>query len=93
MRFVQNNETAFLDESANFVALAWQELFDPKTPYSYRPKLYDTHGLVEELSSLADLAIQDRRCVRHLELVKGELQVAVDAATVGSKNILGRRNH
>ena len=81
MRFVQNNETAFLDESASFVALAWQELFDPKTPYSYRPKLYDTHGLVEELSSLADLAIQDRRWVRHLELVKSELQVAAAAET------------
>ena len=79
MQFTQDDESAFHDESAKFVALAWQELFDPTTPYSYRPRLYDTHGLVEELSSLADLAIQDKRWLRHLELVKNEFQNAAVA--------------
>ena len=81
MQFTQDDAPTFHDESAKFVALAWQELFDPTTPYTYRPRLYDTHGLVEELSSLADLAIQDKRWLRHLKLVKNELQRAADTET------------
>ena len=79
MQLTQNSDSAFLDENAAFVALAWQELFNPRTPYSYRPRLYDTHGLIEELSFLANLALQDRRWLRHLELVKNELHLAADA--------------
>lgn len=78
MQFIQDDEPAFHDENAEFVILAWRELFDLTTPYSYRPKLYDTHSLVEELSSLADLAIQDKRWSRHLTLVKDELQRVAD---------------
>lgn len=76
MHFPRDAGLAFFDESAAFVALAWQELFDPATPDSYRPRLYDTHGLVEELASLADLASQDERWSRHLELVRNELRWA-----------------
>ena len=78
MQFIQDDEPKFYDENAAFVILAWRELFDLTTPYSYRPKLYDTHGLTEELSSLTDLAIQDKRWLRHLELVKDELQRVAD---------------
>ena len=81
MQFAHDADSAFLDESAAFVALAWQELFDPATPDSYRPRLYDTHGLVEELSSLADLAFQDKRWSRHLELVRSELRWAAGTET------------
>ena len=76
MHFSRDAGSAFFDESAAFVALAWQELFDPATPDSYRPRLYDTHGLVEELASLAELASQDDRWSRHLELVRNELRWA-----------------
>ncbi len=79
MQFTQNSGPAFLDENAAFVALAWQELFNPRAPYSYRPRLYDTHGLIEELSFLANLALQDKRWLRHLDLVKNELGLAADA--------------
>ena len=81
MQFTQDNTPAFHDDGPKFVALAWQELFDPTTPYSYRPRLYDTHGLVKELSFLADLAIQDKRWLRHLKLVQSELQMAADIET------------
>lgn len=76
MHFSRDAGSAFLDEGTAFIALAWQELFDPATPDSYRPRLYDTHGLVEELASLADLASQDERWSRHLELVQNELRWA-----------------
>ena len=81
MQFSHDTDSAFLDESAAFVALAWQELFDPATPDSYRPRLYDTHGLVEELSSLADLAFHEKRWSRHLGLVRRELQWAAATET------------
>ena len=77
MHFARNTSSAFRDEGAAFVALAWNELFDPTTPDSYRPRLYDTHGLVAELSSLAELAAQDNRWFRHIELVQRELRSAV----------------
>ena len=77
MHFARNTSSAFRDESAAFVALAWNELFDPTTPDSYRPRLYDTRGLVAELSSLAELAAQDNRWFRHIELVQRELRSAV----------------
>ncbi len=72
---------AFPDESAAFVTLAWEELFDLTTPDSYRPMLYDSYGLVEELSSLADLVLQDERWLRHLKLVQSELQCAAKTET------------
>ena len=76
MQFANDNRSAFSDESAAFVALAWQELFDPATPDSYRPRLYDTRGLVSEISSLADLTVQDNRWSRHIDLVQKELRWA-----------------
>ena len=77
MLFTHGAGPAFANESAAFVALAWQELFDLATPDSYRPRLYDTYGLVEELSSLTDLILQDKRWLRHLKLVQYELRWAV----------------
>ena len=81
MQFAHDADPAFLDENAAFLALAWQELFDPATPDSYRPRLYDTHGLVDELSFLADLAFQDLRWSRHLKLVQSELRWAAETET------------
>ena len=78
MQYSQISESAFLDESAAFVTMAWHELFNPRAPYSYRPRLYDTHGLIEELSFLANLALQDTRWLRHLELVQNELRWAAN---------------
>ena len=79
MQFSQDTHGASHDESTRFIALAWQELFDPTTPDSYRPRLLDTHGLVAELCSLAELAIQDKRWSRHIDLVQEELRWATEA--------------
>ena len=79
MQFSHHTGPSFPDESTAFVALAWQELFDPTTPDSYRPRLFDTHGLVGELSSLAELASQDARWSRHIDLVQRELRWAASA--------------
>ncbi len=62
------------DESAAFVALAWQELFDSDTPDSYRPLPFDVRFLVAELSDLAQLARDDSRWRRHIKTVQEELQ-------------------
>ena len=62
------------DESAAFVALAWQELFDSDTPDSYRPLPFDVRFLVAELSDLAQLARDDSRWHRHIKTVQEELR-------------------
>ena len=78
MLFLHDADQAFPDESVAVVSLAWGELFDLATPDSYRPRLYDSYGLVEELSSLADLTLQDKRWSRHLKLVQDELRCAAE---------------
>ena len=62
------------NEAATFLRLAWKELFDPRAPDSYRPRLLDTHGLVHELSQLASLSRQDTRWKKHVGLVQQELK-------------------
>ena len=63
-------------ESSRFIALAWRELLDRRTPSSYRPKLLDTHGLVEEIRELSELSSENPRWRRHIQLVQRELHIA-----------------
>ena len=76
------------DESAAFVALAWQELFDSDTPDSHRPLPFDVRFLVAELSSLAQLARDDSRWQRHIKTVQEELQ-----QTAHSESLWLRSHH
>ncbi len=74
------------DESAAFVALAWQELFDSDTPDSYRPLPFDVRFLVAELSDLAQLARDDSRWRRHIKTVQEELQQTATSESLWLKS-------
>ncbi len=82
MLFTHTAELEAVNENAAFVALAWQELFDPTTPNSFLPRLYDSLGLVEELAFLAELALQDERWVHHIKLVQAELKWVAGAEKI-----------
>ena len=74
MRFPSSDCLKGADESTAFVALAWDELFHPETPDSYRPRLFDTRLLITELEELAALAQDDSRWTRHVRIVQDEIK-------------------
>lgn len=74
MWFPNSIQLSSADERTAFLLLAWQELFDPHTPDSYRPRLFDILGFLEEIRAIARQAESDERWIKHLPPLVKEMQ-------------------
>jgi hypothetical protein len=74
VRFPPASLLANSTESTAFILLLWQELFDEASPDSFQPRLQNIPALVEELHSVAKLAVKSSQWHAHLKEIKDELK-------------------
>jgi hypothetical protein len=66
------------DPTTMLLLLCWKELFDPYTPDTFQPRLYDLPALVNELRTIAVRARNDERWRGHQKAVQAEIAAALD---------------
>lgn len=74
MWFPDSKKLNAADEKTTFMLLVWHELFDPHTPDSYRPRLFDILGFLEELQTVSSQAEADEQWIKHLPPLVEEMQ-------------------
>ena len=79
MWFPPKTQLQQASEATGFLTLRWRELFAKHVPDTYRPRLMDTPGLLDELQWVSELTIHDSRWARHLRLIIKELKQVVVA--------------
>lgn len=68
------------DESTSLLVLAWKEMFDPLTPDSFQPRLFNVPLLLRELGEIAGRAsASPDRWQHHFEWVREELTAAISS--------------
>jgi hypothetical protein len=77
VRFPPADVLANSTEPTSFILLLWQELFDESSPDSYQPRLQNIPALVEELHSVAKLAVKSSQWLVHLKEIKAELEHSI----------------
>jgi hypothetical protein len=77
VRFPPADVLANSTEPTAFILLLWQELFDESSPDSYQPRLQNIPALVEELHSVAKLAVRSSQWLVHLKEIKAELEHSI----------------
>lgn len=63
-----------LNRDALFVAQAWRELFDPRSPDTYRARALDPFMLLDELLKVCELAKADQKWMSHVHLICAEIR-------------------
>ena len=66
------------DQGTALLLLSWKEMFDPYTPDTFQPRLYNLPALVEELRDLASRTRNDERWQPHQKAVQAEIAAALD---------------
>jgi HPt (histidine-containing phosphotransfer) domain-containing protein len=62
-----------------FLALIWQEMFDPNTPDTYQPRLSHLPSVSEDLLNVAERALTSSRWEKHVHIVQQELEALTKA--------------
>jgi hypothetical protein len=66
-------------EGTSFLALAWNEMFDPYTPDTFQPRIFNVPSLVRELGMFAAKAEKAPRWQAHVQAIQQELAAALDS--------------
>jgi len=62
-----------------FLALLWQEMFDPNTPDTYQPRLSHLPSVCEDLLGVAERALTSSRWEKHVHIIQQELEALTKA--------------
>jgi hypothetical protein len=69
-----------LHEGASaFLALLWQEMFDPSTPDTYQPRLSNLPSVTEDLLHVTERALTNPRWEKHVHVIQEELKTLTKA--------------
>jgi hypothetical protein len=78
MWFPPRETIAESNESTAFLALAWNEMFDPLTPDSYQPRLSNTFSLLSDLHRAARMLEENPKSQKEFTVLKAELSEVVE---------------
>ena len=64
---------AVASEGTAFLALAWEEMFDPYVPDTFQPRLFNLPLLIDELRAVATKAETSSQWQLHVQAIQAEL--------------------